>query len=358
MGWKLNGLALVAGLVSLTLGVWPVWTGCFGYLAYRLWRATRRNKVYIDKGDAGPDPRKPSRLKKRYVLAGAMVVLGLVAFSRGGTFSPLLFFSLALVVVLSGLLGAGPALSTVVPVPDSILVRRKWFPISWTCLAEVKFGTSQMAKVLSSINCEMLLTTDSERLSVYIPVRVTALSTHEAERKVVERLAPIARTLSTRGAYVLPLDEAMTASRLGWSLKQVDLALDHRKNGLVSLTSTPYDALALTSEGHLVKQATGYVMLTTAKRQRMELPSPGHTLRSQPLVWEVLEMLSEKFQVREADAYTNFLSSVCATQGEGLGDRLQNEGRDGAATMMVGSLGATQVQLTRPQLRAIVGTYR
>ena len=86
----------------------------------------------------------------------------------------------------------------------------------------------------------------------------------------------------------------------------------------------------------------------------MTIPSAGRKLESQPLVWEALEVLGEKFQVREADVYTNFLSSVCATRGEGLGERLVNEGRDGSATVMISSLGAAQVELTRPQLRAIV----
>lgn len=47
MGWMVKGLVLAAGLVSLTLGFWPLWIACFGYLGFSLWSATRRRKVYV-----------------------------------------------------------------------------------------------------------------------------------------------------------------------------------------------------------------------------------------------------------------------------------------------------------------------
>jgi hypothetical protein len=203
----------------------------------------------------------------------------------------------------------------------------------------------------------MLLTTDSERVSVYLPMRTLALSAPMADRKIVERLAPVARSLSAKGAYVLPLDGKEAGARLAWSLKPVDLALEYGKNGVVSLNSTLFDALVLKPEGHLIRAAAGYVKLPNPKEETVTLPSAGRKLGSQPLVWEALEVLGEKFQVLEADAYTNFLSSVCATQGDGLGERLASEGRDGSATVMISSLGAPQVELTRPQLRAIVRAY-
>jgi hypothetical protein len=45
---------------------------------------------------------------------------------------------------------------------------------------------------------------------------------------------------------------------------------------------------------------------------------------------------------------------VCATQGEPLGDRLVSEDKDESGTVLVNSLGAVSVELTRLQLRAIV----
>ena len=361
MGWMLKGLVLVVGLFSLTLGVWPLWIPCFGYLGYSLWSATRRRKAYaMDKTSREAVPPQPNRrgiFRKRYALAGFFFVLALVSSNAGGRFSPYVFITLGAVVLLSGILHFGPHVSSVRPVPDSILLRSKWFPLSWTSLVEVKFATSQMAKALSSIGSELLLTTDSENVSVYLPMRTLALSAPQADRKIVENLAPIARSLSSKGAYVLPLDGEEAGARLAWRLRPVDLALEYGKNGVVSLNSIPFDALVLNLDGHLIKAAAGYVKLPNSKKKVRTLPSAGRKLDSRPLVWEALEVLGEKFRVREADAYTNFLSSVCATQGEGLGERLVNEGRDGSASVMINSLGAAQVELTRPQLRAIVRTY-
>jgi hypothetical protein len=124
----------------------------------------------------------------------------------------------------------------------------------------------------------------------------------------------------------------------------------------MSLKSTPFDVLVLSPQGHLVKSAAAYAK-GPAKKGEATLPSAGRKLQSQPLVWEALEVLQEKLLVQPADAYTNFLSSVCATQGEALGDRLVNEGQGESATVLVSSMGAVQVELTRPQLRAIVRAY-
>jgi hypothetical protein len=72
---------------------------------------------------------------------------------------------------------------------------------------------------------------------------------------------------------------------------------------------------------------------------------------------EALETLSEKHLPQTPDACISFLSSVCATWDEGLGDKLVNGGQTDSGALLVGSLGATQVELTRPQLRVIVRAY-
>jgi hypothetical protein len=303
-----------------------------------------------------PQPQRPALFKKRYIVAGLFFILALVALGAGGTASPFVFLSLGVVTVLSGVLHLGPRVSGVRAVPESILLRSRLFPLSWTSLVEVKFGTTQFARALSSVGNEMIVTATSEKATFYLPVKVIAASAPEADRKVAEKLGPIARSLSARGAYILPLEGKEAASRLNWSLKAVSLALEYRKDGVVSLKSSPFDVLVLSPEGHLVKSAAAYVK-GPAKEGEATLPSAGRKLRSQPLVWEALEVLQEKLLAEPADAYTNFLSSVCATQGEALGDRLVNEGQGESATVLVSSMGAVQVELTRPQLRAIVRAY-
>ena len=264
---------------------------------------------------------------------------------------------MGIVIVLSGVLHIGLRFSGVKPVQGSVLLRSRLFPLSWVSLVEVKFGTPQFARALASVGNEMIVTASSGTATFYLPVRVKALSAPGADRKVAERLGPIARSLSARGAYILPMEGAEAASRLNWSLKAVDLALEYRKDGVVSLKSVPFDALVLKPEGHLIRSAAAYAKRPSSKNGNVALPSAGRKLQSQPLVWEALEVLQEKLTVEPADAYTNFLSGVCATQGESLGDRLVNEGQGEDATVLVSSLGAAQVELTRPQLRAIVRAY-
>jgi hypothetical protein len=229
MGWLLKAAAFFVGLVCLGIGLWPVSLLCFGYLGYLLWSATRKRRVHVMGRRGGapepPQPQRPALFKKRYIVAGLFFILALVALGAGGTASPFVFLSLGVVTVLSGVLHLGPRVSGVRAVPESILLRSRLFPLSWTSLVEVKFGTTQFARALSSVGNEMIVTATSEKATFYLPVKVIAASAPEADRKVAEKLGPIARSLSARGAYILPLEGKEAASRLNWSLKAVSLAL-------------------------------------------------------------------------------------------------------------------------------------
>lgn len=358
MSWLFKMAALVVGLFALTLGFWPLWIPCFGYLAYSVWAATRKRTVYVlERGDSRGRPGVANRaFKKRYVLAAFLYSLSIVAFGVGGTYSPFVFLAVGSLVIASGLFDRGLNLTELRRVPDSILLRSAWIPFSWVSLVEVKFGTQQMSRALSSIGNEVMMTMNSERLSVYLPIRVRALSVPSAEHKVAVKLAPVARMLSARNAYILPLGSEDAAARIDWSLIPVGISLEHGKSGVSSLNSTPYDVLVLSPSGHFLESAAAYIV-KPGKHGRHVLPGKGRSLGSRPLLWEVLETLGERHLPQNADAVTGFLSSVSATRGESLGDRLDNGGTTEEGKVVVGSLGGQQVELTRPQLRAIVRTY-
>ncbi|MDA4123202.1 MAG: hypothetical protein OK456_08500 [Thaumarchaeota archaeon] len=361
MGLLLKAGALLVGLLCLNVFLWPVSLLCFGYLAYSLWSATRARRIYVMDRTGGPSqapqPRRDGPFRKRYVLAGVCFILSFVAYDAGGTLSPFAFAGLGAIIVLSGLLHVGPRSTGLKPVANSILLRGSSDPFLYVSLVEVKFGTAQMARALSSVGSEMMMDVSSEKVSVYLPVRVHALSMHKAEAKVAEKLGPVARSLSARSAYVLPLESGEAAQRLGWRLKAQDLALEYHRDGVVSIKSTPFDVLVLSPEGHLIRSAAAYTRRPLGKERSVQLPSAGKRLASQPMLWDALEALQEKVAVPPPDSLTTFLSGVCATQGEPLGDRLVNEGNGEKGTMLVGSMGAPGVQLTRPQLRAIVSAY-
>lgn len=357
MGWTIKIVAVFVGLISLTLGLWPVWLLCFGYLGYSLWRATRRPTVVLkdERGTGGS--RRRSAFKKRYAAAGVCFVLSLVALADGGSLSPLVFAAAGGVIIVTGILGRGPSFSEVKPVENSTLLRSRWLPHSWVALAEVRFATPRISRALSSIRNEIIVTTDSGKASVYLPIRVQARSASGAEKKVATKLAPLARILGARGAYVLPLDSNEAATRMDAPLDEVELQLENRKDGLASLRSAPFDVLVLAPAGHMLESAAAYVVRSGEKPGRARIPARGRDLESQPLMWEALEALGQSHLPQVPDALTNFLSTVCATRGEGVGERLVNGGETGSGTMLVSSLGATQVELTRPQLRMIVSVY-
>ncbi len=359
MGWLFKGIVLVVGLTSLGLGAFFIWVPCFGYLAYSLLPATRKRRVYVrdERKERGAPKSRKSLFRKRYMAAGAFFALSFVAAAAGGTLAPWVFLSAGSLILISGIFNRGPSFSEVEQVPDSILLRRRWLPFSWVSLVEVKFGTQQMSKALASVGAEMMMTVSSEKVSVYLPVSVRAFCAPSAEARVAEKLGPVARMLSAGGAYALPLESKEAAAKLDWSLRPVDVALEYGRDGVVSLNSTPFDVLVLAPSAHLLESAAAYVVAPSGRPGHYRVPASGKKLQSKPLLWEALEILAEKHAPENADALTDFLSSVSASRGESLGDRLESGGQTRTGKIVVGSVGSQQVELTRPQLRAIVRAY-
>ena len=358
MGWLVKGLALVVGLVSLTLGLWPLSVSCFGYIGYSLWSSARRGTVYV-KHETRASRRSRVKIglfKRRYVVSGILLLLAGAAFTGGGTFSPWVFLSGGLIVAASGFAGGGPGSSEVLAVPDSILLRSRWRPFSWTSLVELKFATGDMARSLSAVGSEMMMTVRSGNLSVYLPIRVRAWSAPAAESKVSERLAPVARVLSSRGVYALPLGSQEAAKSLDWSLRSADIS-GYGADGVASLNSTPFDVLVLTPSGHFLESAAAYVTMQNKGPGHCRMPGKGKKLENRPLLWEVLRTLAKNHSLQSADALTGFLSSMSATRGENLGDRLDGGDRTKDGKVALASLGEAEVELTPPQLRAIVRAY-
>jgi hypothetical protein len=359
MGWMFKGLVVIVGLITLGAGLWPISLLCFAYIGYAVWASTRRRRIYVrdERGQAQIPQVKKSHFKKRYVLAGFSFLLALVALGDRGTYSPVAFGSIGALIVASGMSARGPSFSEVRPVPGSVVLKNRWLPFSWVSLVEVKFGTLQLSRALALAGREFIVAVESQKASVYLPIYVTALSVPQAEAKVADALAPVAKMMSSRGAYLLPLDSREASGRLDWTLKRVDLPLEYGRDGVASLDSAPFDVLVLAPANHLLESAAAYVSQPNKKPGGARMPRKGKKLESQPLMWEALEKLGEKYLPQSPDGMTNFLSSVCATRGESLGDRLVNGGETDSGTILVGSLGATKIELTRPQLRAIVSAY-
>ena len=362
MGWILRITAFFVGLVALALGLWPVTLVCVGYLVYSLWPRTKR--VYVLKDDARPQRRQLVTTRMRYGIAVFLFILAFIALAAGGTYAPLFFGGIGLAVIFWPSVSSRLGLSRVKPIPDSILLRSTFLPFSWVCLVELKLGTPKMAKALSAVGEKMIIVI-SDKASFYLPVGVLALDSASAEARAVEKLGLLTRSLGPRGAFPLPLESGDASSRLGWALKPVKLELDD----VASLQSTPFNVLVLNPSGHVIDSAGAYVLKKTVEEEKKGegatteksegfIPPANQKPSRPPLLWEALDILEEKFGVSEAYSYTTFLSSVCATQGEAVGDRLVNEGESGhGGKVFVSSLDAPRVELSKSQLRAIVRAY-
>ena len=68
--------------------------------------------------------------------------------------------------------------------------------------------------------------------------------------------------------------------------------------------------------------------------------------------------MGRKIQWQKPDAYTTFLASMFATEGETIGERVSEAGSAGDPhEVLVQSLGTPAVQMSRAQLRAINRVY-
>src|SRR5215831_8893194 len=91
MGLVLNSLLLIVGLSALGFGFWPVSLVCFVYLGANFWKSTRKK----NDGHRGSTAGRNARLTG-FVILSALAIL---AYQSGGTFSPVLFGVLAILIL-------------------------------------------------------------------------------------------------------------------------------------------------------------------------------------------------------------------------------------------------------------------
>jgi len=343
MGRLLKVGALLLGLASLSLGDFLIALLCFGYLAVSALRGSKNTRATKSLQGQGP-----LSISRRAVLGLTLVALGGIAALSGGTFSPLVFGSLGLAVLLWRHLPVPRVLDSLSPVPESILLRSVYLPFRWCALAQMKFSESAPGS-LSSLEGELLFDT-RKAPAVYRPIRVTAATGREAESKAMTILAKEARAYAAQGVYLLPLDTDSAAE----VLRLVPSGQDVRKLNFLSPRSDTPPTLSLEVEGGFVVRAASLEPGDAETRARL-LPE-GQRLDSRPLFLEVAQALQKKFSFVERDTYTSFLNSMHVTRGEPLRDRLTLGEQEGNS-IEVEALGTPALRLSRPQLRAVTGMY-
>jgi hypothetical protein len=372
MGWKLKGLAVLVGLMLISLGAWPLSAILFLYafsgLLLRSLRGRRRTSAPAVVG--APAPQQGTQAAPPVSFKGRMghpvrrvvglVFLGLsaAAFAEGGTFSPFVFGGIGAILLLWGtpLIRFG-SLGSLRPVDESTLLRRSLDPFHWFALAEVKLATRQVGKALGGIDETLLVTLTGDGPSIFVVLEATSLTLGGAEESLLSRFRELAKISAPLGAYLMPVDPRKAVGGvLHLPLEPVKL---DPKGWPSSLSTTDYDFLS-------VEVSRGFVHSVGAYRRSPEgsddlksnLPAAKQTLSRPSLLWEVFQEIGKKVQWKKPDGYTTFLASMFATEGETIGERVSEAGSAGDPDeVLIQSLGTPAVQMSRAQLRAIAKVY-
>ena len=173
----------------------------------------------------------------------------------------------------------------------------------------------------------------------------------------MNRMHAAAKAMCPLGIYLLPIvgREAYEISRLQDSKIQGVRA----ENLLHFLSSVDFGALAVEAEHGFVTRYEVYERPRAGDGNDSLLSTPGNRLKGSIMLREVLQAVSRRVGVPKVDRYVTFLSSMAATEGETLGQRItQTESGSDGRTLLVASLGSQQVEISRAQLRAVAQIYQ
>jgi hypothetical protein len=343
MGWKLKALAILFALLALGAGALIL---AVPLLLYALlpWVLSRRNGR-----DRSGDTRRGNPLRWINYLGIFFVVLCVMALASGGRFSVLVLGGVGAGLLYLGKQWRSGFPGFLVPEEESIMLRDRLFPLRWFSVAEVKVGNGDWSRALASLNERFVVMTEKARALVVL--QASALTEADAERKAVARVGEMSKLLGPAGVYLLPLEASEALPLLRQRCKEVDVdagSLDH------SLATQPYDTLVVQPSGHLVA-ALGAYRVDETQRQRL-VAEAKRVLKKPVLVWEVTKALETRVKAAGPDDATVFLSSLAATRGADIGERIVQTS-SGGNVLLVKSLRTPEVQLTRAQVRALVRAY-
>ncbi|MDG7013999.1 MAG: hypothetical protein JRN11_01170 [Nitrososphaerota archaeon] len=345
MGWGARLLVVLAGLVALALGAWPIFLLGLVYLAYSF-RKPRAKRAVIVKQQVLARPGRPWG---RCALGCALLLLALAAVAAGGTLSPVAFSAGWLAVFLWPLARRSGVGGRVVPMTDSILLRSRLFPLRWHALAEVKLEAQDQPRGVAALDGRLLVFAGRSP-SAFQVVSVYALGYSAAEEKVLRALRRETRTLSQRGAHLLPLDSRDAAKRLSLTLERLDVGTQD----LEAVSSLPFDVFAVRTEEGLVVSHRAFRVSEPAGPPF--IPHSDLAPARRPLFAELVEEIQERHGWPGPDEFSPFLAALDASRAEPFSDRVVARGEAEGKVSVEAPEGA-EVKLTRAQLRAVARVY-
>jgi len=123
------------------------------------------------------------------------------------------------------------------------------------------------------------------------------------------------------------------------------------------LSSTDYGGVLVEAQNGFV---TGVELYARGEERGSGslLSRPKKKPSSSILLRELLQAAKERIGVPQPDGYVTFLSSMAATEGETLGQRItETVPSANGEFILVSSLGGPRVELSRAQLKAVTRIY-
>jgi hypothetical protein len=341
MGWKLSVLVFLLAVWALLSGSLIIGIPLLAYLLYGLSRRRRQTQGAEQKGTTRGGTAK--------WLGVFFILISLVALVSGGVFSPVVFAALGVAALLYGKSPRALPHAGANPVGGSIMLRDRLFPFRWYAVAELKLVTRNAVKVLSAVGGTLVVKLDG-KAKAFLVVEESSIGWRGAEEKATESLREFSRVLTPLGAYVMPLQSKEALGLLHACLEKLKLQGSDLEP---LLASSAYDVLTLRTAGWEVKEI-GVFKLTDGRGDSLLKGDPV----SKPVtLWEVAAVVGKRAEWFEPDEMTTFLSSVAATRGATVGERLVSVGDAASDTLTVRSLGTPAIELSRAQVRALMSIY-
>ena len=353
MGWLIKTGLFVLMLVAIAFSAWIVALPIGVYFAFLLFHG-RKQPSRREFSKEVREPGALGRIPKDKLLGTVLLLLAIVARAEGGTYSVVVFLSLAIVAFFGRPISGAGVYSRVAPVENSILMRKRAFPMKWYALAEVKPSRGTLPSILSTIR-EKLIISAGERVSLLVAFESYSLSRGAAESALFAKIKKVSRTLAPLGAYLLPLDSDQACQILRLKLEREKIDAD---DWPTSLEGSSFNMIVLEAEGGFVESFGAYAAEADEEAQPV-MPAASQHLKIQPLFVEALEEVGKRLALPQPDGVTAFLSSLYSARGEAQGQVLQFE--QGASSeedkVKVKALSSPTVEIGRAQLRALARVY-
>lgn len=349
MGWGLKIGFLFVALLAAAFGAWIITVP----IMLPVFFPPILNRRGKKKGGQSEQAGKGGGTPLLSMVGGLLVVLSLVAILSGGTLSPIVLAVSGFALSFRQRLSI-PGSTRVAPVKDSILLRGRFAPFRWSALAEAKVSTRDLEGALSGLS-ERLVFTSNPKPRIFVAFAVTAPSRRSAEKALVGRIRAASRSLVPLGVYLLPLDSAEAWAVSNIRARRMEPVTPNLKQ---RLSSENYEALAVEAQHGFVTRFDLYEKSDEGRKGCSAFSPLRGENRGQLTLREFLHEARVKLGSPHPDGYVAFLSSMAATEGEALGQRITETVQSGQEqALLVTSLGNPPVELSRTQLRAVSSIY-